>query len=397
MTPEKTKNVAVISTLWPNAVNPRFGTFVARSLEALQKDSDWNVTAINPIGLSPIALGRYRGLAEAAVDGVEQGIHVYRPTFRLLPKVGGRLNPDLIARAILPLIRRLHAEQPFDLIDAQFFYPDGPAAAQIAAALNLPLSIKARGADIHLWGSRNYGRDMMVAAADQAAGVLAVSEALAEDMADMGIARDKITIHYTGLDRDRFRPLDNTALRRHLGEEMNIPFARDEVVLMTLGALIPRKGQEFVIRAMAGMENTRLLLVGMGQDEQKLRALAHELGVADRVHFTGSIDHDLLPPLLSAADVMVLPSTSEGLANAWIEALACGTPLVVTESGGIREIMRDPATGVIVDRTPEAIRAGIQQVLDQNYSREDVAATVEQFSWRANAQALAKYYDGLIL
>ena len=55
MTPEKTKNVAVISTLWPNAVNPRFGTFVARSLEALQKDSDWNVTVINPIGLSPIA------------------------------------------------------------------------------------------------------------------------------------------------------------------------------------------------------------------------------------------------------------------------------------------------------------------------------------------------------
>ncbi len=68
--------------------------------------------------------------------------------------------------------------------------------------------------------------------------------------------------------------------------------------------------------------------------EARLRALAVSGGVADRVHFAGSLDHDVMPLILSAADVMVLPTLSEGLANAWVEALACGTPVVTCDVGG---------------------------------------------------------------
>src|SRR5690606_24008557 len=131
--------------LYPNAHTPRFGTFVARQLEALAARGDWAVTVINPIGLPPVALGRYKPLAEAAVTAVEHGVSVHRPAFTLVPAIGGRFNPAMIARAALPLARRLHAAAPFDVVDAQFFYPDGPAAARIAKALDLPLSIKARG------------------------------------------------------------------------------------------------------------------------------------------------------------------------------------------------------------------------------------------------------------
>ena len=81
-----------------------------------------------------------------------------------------RFNPALIARAVLPLARRLHAERPFDLVDAQFFYPDGPAASGVAQALGLPLSIKARGSDIHYWGAKPFAPRRMLAAADRRAG-----------------------------------------------------------------------------------------------------------------------------------------------------------------------------------------------------------------------------------
>ena len=101
------KRVLSISTLYPNPVKPRFGTFVARSLEALAKREDWDVTVINPIGLPPVLFGDYRELATAAVDGKEHGVHVYRPTFRLIPKLGGRLNPGAIARAVIPLAKKL--------------------------------------------------------------------------------------------------------------------------------------------------------------------------------------------------------------------------------------------------------------------------------------------------
>ena len=66
---------------------------------------------------------------------------------------------------VLPLAKRLHAERPFDVLDAQFFYPDGPAVAKIAKELRLPFSIKARGADIHHWGHVPYANRMMRAAA----------------------------------------------------------------------------------------------------------------------------------------------------------------------------------------------------------------------------------------
>ncbi|MDC0887013.1 glycosyltransferase [Altererythrobacter sp.] len=387
-----------LSTLYPNAANPRFGTFVARSLEALAGHDDWDVTVINPIGIPPIVFGMYRELKAAAADGMENGIAVHRPTFRLLPKMGGRFNPRMIAKAVLPLAQKLHAQHPFDVLDAQFFYPDGPAIARVADELGLPFSIKARGADIHYWGSKRYGNAAMRKAAAKATGLLAVCEALADDMAAIGLPKEKVTIHYTGLDRDLFRPLNHTQLRPRLAEELGIPIQPGEKLLVTVGALIPRKGQELVIKAIANEPKMRLLLVGKGEDEEALRAIASSggYGLEHRVHFLGLLDHNLLPIVLSAADAMVLPSASEGLANAWVEALACGTPLIITDAGGAREVVTGRDAGLIVERTSEAIAEGITTLLADPPSREATAAMAQRFDWKANGAALAEYFERLV-
>ncbi len=389
------KRLLSIATLYPNAHTPRFGTFVARQLEALAARGDWEVTVINPVGTPPFAperfLGRYAPLAAAAVSGVEHGVTVHRPRFTLIPAVGGPFNPLMITRAVLPLARQLHAAQPFDLVDAQFFYPDGPAAASIARALGLPLAIKARGADISHWGHKPYAYRKMRAAARQAAALLSVSEALADDMAAIGLPRDKIQVHYTGLDRDRFHPLGRTECRARLAAEFGIP-ADSGPLVASVGALIPRKGQAFVIEALTTLPGAHLVLVGTGPDKAKLEKLATDLGVADRVHLLGLLDHAMLPVVLSAADAMALPSASEGLANAWVEALACGTPLVITDAGGARELVRDENAGLIVERSAAAIAKGIKAVLVRGASPERVAAAVSQFSWQANAARLAEIY-----
>jgi glycosyltransferase involved in cell wall biosynthesis len=300
----------------------------------------------------------------------------------------------MIVRAVLPLAERLHALAPFDLVDAQFFYPDGPAAAKIAAALSLPLSIKARGADIHLWGGKAYARRQMLRAAEQAAGVLAVSEALKVDMARLGIPSGKITGHYTGLDRELFRPLDRGESRARLAAEFGIPTIGP--LLATVGALIPRKGQQLVIRALARMPDAHLALVGTGSDQTALEILVRESGMAGRVHFLGSLDHELLPIVLSGAEAMVLPSSSEGLANAWVEALACGCPLVVSDAGGAREVVTRPEAGRIVVREAEAIAGAVHELLADPPPREAVAECTSRFSWEANAEALAGYYERLL-
>ena len=389
------RRVLSLATLYPNRAQPRFGTFVARSLEALAARGDWRVTVINPIGVPPLALGRYRALAAAAVSGIEHGVEVHRPRYTLIPKIGGRFNPGAIVRKTLPLIRRLHAEAPFDLVDAQFFYPDGPAAAAIARALNLPLSIKARGADISYWGCRPFALPMLRAAAAQADGLLAVSDALARDMAAIGLPREKIAIHYTGLDRTRFHPRDKAGARGWIAGNLGLSIPASAPILASVGALIPRKGQSYVIRALPALADAHLLLVGKGEDEPTLRALAASLDVEERVHFLGSLDHEALPQVLSAADAMVLPSASEGLANAWVEALACGTPLVITDAGGARELVRDRSAGLIVARDTNAIVEGVAALLAAPPAPDTVAANAAAFSWDANAAALAEYYNRL--
>lgn len=390
------KRVLSISTLYPNAAAPRFGTFVARSLEALAARGDWHVTMINPLGIPPVAFGRYRPLARAAVGGTENLVEVHRPRFTLIPRLGARINASVIARQILPLAQRLHADNPFDLVDAQFFYPDGPVAAFVAEKLGLPFSIKARGSDITYWGGRDFAAEQMLDAAARATGLLVVSQALARDMAALGMDRARMTIHYTGLDRERFRPLGHSGLRTRLNEAFGIALPETQPVLVSVGALIERKGQDIVIGALSRIPGAHLMLVGKGEDEAHLRDLASDLGLASRVHFLGSLDHDMLPLVLSASDAMVLPTRNEGLANAWVEALACGTPLVTTDVGGVRELVTGPEAGELVERTIPAVAEGVNRVLARKAPRETVAKSVARFDWKTNAADLAAYYDRLV-
>ena len=164
----------------------------------------------------------------------------------------------------------------------------------------------------------------------------------------------------------------------------------------TIGALIPLKGQDLVLRAMVELPEARLLIVGHGPDEARLRALADELGVAQRAHFLGSVDHDLLPLILSTSNAMVLPSASEGLANAWVEALACGTPIIIADVGGARELVRGAAAGLIVAREPEAIAKAVRTVLDQPRAPRETARVVAGFGWAEHAEALDRIYSEIV-
>jgi len=363
--------VLSLSTLYPNDHTPNFGVFVERQMQAVAARGDVQLTLINPIGLPPFPLSlhpRYRALRGVAAVEQRGGVPVLRPRFTLLPGIGGRFNASAIARAVLPLARQLHADAPFDLVDAQFFYPDGP----------------------HHWGHAPGTARQVREAGLAATGLLAVAGGIADDMAALGIPRDKITIHRTGLDRSVFRPLDKAEARARLNLPAHAP------LLATVGALIPRKGQTYAIEALAQLPDAHLLLAGAGADEAALRARAAALGLTERVHFLGAVPHGELPWVLSAADVFVLPTASEGLANAWVEALACGTPIVTTPIPGAVELLTDPAWGRLAARDKLAIAIAVDEILSDPPPRTEVLRGAEPFSWEANAAGLVEYWRGLV-
>jgi teichuronic acid biosynthesis glycosyltransferase TuaC len=379
--------ILTLSTLFPAASRPNFGIFVERQTAALTSVRDFAVTVINPVGIAPWPLSLFGN--QAALGNLVQAeqwgeLDVFRPRFTAIPKVGGRMNPALIAKAVLPLAKKLHAQIGFDLIDAEFFYPDGPAAMRLSEALDIPFTIKARGADIHHWGTQPGCAEQIVEAGDKAAGLLAVSGALKADMVKLGIRADKIIVHYTGLDQSRFVPRGRAAEKAKLGIAGPL--------ILSVGALIPRKGQALLIAALPDLPDATLMLAGHGESEADYRALSDRLGVANRVRFMGNVPHDDLPVLFAAADVMALVSASEGLANAWVEALACGTPIVASDVGGIRELVKSADAGRIVERNPAAIVAAIRDILNNPPSRAAVAANVSAFSWDENARQLAAFF-----
>lgn len=376
--------VLSIATLFPDAARPNFGLFVEKSLRTLAAEPGIELTIVAPLGLPPFPLSlhnRYRALRDLPQAEQWNGLTVLRPRFTLIPRHGARFNPAQVARAVLAAL----PGRRFDVVDAQFFYPDGPAAMRVAGALGLPFSVKARGADISHFGHDPATRSQVIEAGARAAGLLAVSEAMRRDMAAIGIDPAKVAVHYTGIDTARFQPGDRVAARAALGMD-------DAPAILTVGALIPRKGQALVIEALSALPGVHYWLAGAGEEEARYRALARERGVETRVHFLGPVANADLPQLYRAADAVVMPSVSEGLANAWVEALACGTPIVISDAGGAAELVTSPVAGRIVERTPRAIAEAVQALLATPPSPADVAASLGgRFDWDRNGRELADH------
>jgi glycosyltransferase involved in cell wall biosynthesis len=383
--------VLTLSTLYPNAHQPQLGLFVERQTRGLAARDGVAVEVVAAIGrpVWPLSLHpHYRPLTRLPAQERYQGLCVHRLRFNVWPVLGRRGAGTALAKALLPRLRELRARFPFDVIDAQFFWPDGVAAMHLAQALGVPFSVKARGNDIYLWGDVPGIGEQVVAAGRAADGLLAVSASLKGEMVSRGMPADTIKVHHTGVELDRFAPVDRAAAKRAL----NVPGP----LIVTVGALIERKGQAFAIQAVRRLAGATLILVGDGPDRAKLEARARELDVADRVRFLGSQPPDEVARLLAAADVMLLPTRAEGLANAWVEALACGTPVVTCEAGGVRDVIERPELGRVVARDGEALAGAVRELLASPPAADDVRKGALRFSWERNAQELEAHLAQLV-
>lgn len=381
--------VLTLSTLFPDATRPNFGVFVERQTLGLAALPDTEVRVIAPIGLPPFPLSRlssHRALAALPRRETWKSLSVERPRFLNIPATSGRFHAPMLTRALVPVLAHVRRDFAFDVIDASFFFPDGPAAVALGRRFGVPVSIKARGADIHHWGRAAATRAAVQRAGGEADGLLAVSGAMRDDMIALGMPGDRITVHHTGVDQTRFRP--DPAAKAALGV--------DGPLVVSVGALIPRKGHEIVIEAVARLPGVSLRIAGEGPARARLLAQIERLGVGDRIRLLGPVRHDALPPLFAAADVMALASSSEGLANAWVEALASGTPIVVPDAGGAREVVDRAEAGRIAPRTPDAFAAAISELLKSPPARSAVQATAARFTWERNAETLRAHLVALV-
>jgi teichuronic acid biosynthesis glycosyltransferase TuaC len=382
--------VLALTSRFPDRGRPGLGSFVERQYRELASRTGVAVEVVAPIGLPPFPLSlrpRYRGLRALPADESWRGLRVHRPRFSYPPAL-----PQYLPQAMFRSLRsRLHALRrvfPFDLVAAEFFWPEGPAAWMLANAFAVPCSIKARGDDFTRRANEPSTKRLVLEAGRCASGMLAVSAAMRDSMVGHGLPEDRIAVHHTGVDRLLFRPGDGRAGKAALKIEGRL--------LLSVGNLIPRKRQALAIDALARIDGATLVVVGDGPERDRLRGHADSLGLGSRLRMLGQVPQTLMPALFNAADVTLHTARAEGLSNVWIESLACGTPVVTTDSGGAREAISRPEAGRIVASEPEAIADAVREVIAARADRETVAGTVEDFSWTRNASELEAHFRSIV-
>ncbi|HKF45149.1 MAG TPA: glycosyltransferase [Thermoanaerobaculia bacterium] len=384
--------VLILSRNYPSSVFPRLGLWVQWLARHLAKDCD--VTVISPAPWWPPLPGptdyaRFRRIEESGRDG---DVAVFHP--RLLAGPGYTFHSTEAVSYYLGIRRladRLRAERGFDVVHAQFGYPDGVVAVLLSRRWSVP-AIVTEHAFQHPWlDDYPLVRRQTLWAQRRLKAHIAVSRPVREQIASFLGPAHEVRVIPVGVDPSAFPPRE--------GPDTGPP------TVLYVGYLTRAKGVDVLVEAAAklALERSDVSFLFVGDDgyrdkrkqAERIRARARELGLSDRAAFAGGKPPEEVARLMRESSVLVLPSRRETFGAVLVEALASGTPVVATRCGGPEDIVT-PETGVLVPpEDPDALARGIAGVLD-NRARYEPAAlaryAVERFSWSHVARETVKVY-----
>jgi teichuronic acid biosynthesis glycosyltransferase TuaC len=352
-----------LSSVYPNPAEPGLGLFVRARLQHMAAHAEVKVVApvplvdySNPNG----GLFRARTFPLTRQDGP---LEIFHPRW-LFPPKGTPVNILCEFLRLAPLVRAIRKRFPFDLIDAHFGYPEGAAAALAGAHFRVPFTITLRGSET-MFAASPARRRVLGWAMRRAAHVIAVSGDLRDFALREGVDLARATTVPNGIDPALFWARDPHAARLHHALS---PHSR---IIVSAGELIEAKGHHLLIQAAKvllerGLDVQVIIVGGTARGgpryEHRLRSLVSELGLADRVRLVGWVNRETLAELLSAADLFCLASYTEGWPNVVHEALACGTPVIASAVGGVRDMLPGEDYGIAV---PPQDLAALIEALDR--------------------------------
>lgn len=397
--PHPRPRLVVYTRVYPNGSQPNYGLFVRERMRRVAAELDLVVVA--PVPWFPFQglLRRFRPHYRPPVPAYEEqnGIRVYHPRFFCFPGVLKWTDGWLQALGSLPLMRRLQREFGYDLIDAHFVYPDGVAARRLARWLKVPYTITLRGSLLR-FGRSTATRRQIDAALRDAARVFSVADSLRQDAISWGHDPDHLQVVGNGVDLDRFRPEDSAVSRHRLGLP---PTAR---LLVSVGGLTERKGFHRVIEVLPELRarhgDVHFVVAGgaspEGNNRAELEAQIAALGLQDCVHLIGAVAPDELRYVYSAGDVFVLATRFEGWANVFLEASACGLPIVTTRVGGNAEVVSSEEVGLLVPYgDAAALRDALNAALSRDWDRGAILEHARRNAWQTRIPQLVETFRAI--
>jgi glycosyltransferase involved in cell wall biosynthesis len=376
----------MLSRSYPSDVFPNAGLWVERPTALLNERAGYEVRVVSPQPYCPPLppfgpLQQYARFRHVAKSEVRNGVEIIRPRFASGPgQTTSAFESRAYAGAIGGTLARLGSRFPFDLIHSHFIYPEGAAAHDLSRRFGVPFVVSEHAP----WTEERFAKPSVrrhSLEAGRAAGeIMAVSEFIRRSIHDWGEDAARTSIVPEGVDGRMFSPLDGGG------------YIRDQILYV--GWPNYNKGVDVILRAMGLLrdrgEPGRLLLVGGSYFrstrlmEGELRKLADELDLGDRVTFAGPKPHHEVARLMAGSALLVLASRAEAFGTVLAEALACGTPVVSTRSGGPEDYVTPEIGRLVPVGDPEALADALGSVLRQraSFSPERLRRfALERFSW----------------
>jgi glycosyltransferase involved in cell wall biosynthesis len=377
--------VLAITKIFPNAAEPLAAPFNRQQFAALREHCDLEILATIPWFPGAGLLSKWSTAGRLAKVPKRERIHgmdVAHPRTLFVPKLAMATWGPLYAASIAPIVAPYRKK--VDLVLGTWAYPDGFAAVIAARILGVPAVVKLHGSDINLVAKEPGPRKLTSWALPRAARVVAVSRALADEVVALGVDRKRVAIVMNGVDGELFKPRDRAAARKELG----LPAGP---IALYAGNLKPEKGVLDLGKAwptvLRHVPDATLIVLGDGPLGDELATMTKSL--AERVRLIGRQPLETVTKYMAAADLLVLPSHSEGTPNVVLEALASGRRVVATAVGGVPDLITSPTLGTLVPaRDPDALADALMMALRQPYDANEVARLGARGGWAASAAAL---------
>jgi glycosyltransferase involved in cell wall biosynthesis len=377
------QRILAVTNLYADPWDATRGMFNQQQFDRLGHEVDLHILVPVPwttVMRHPLAWRRLRRAAMAARHQVDYVIFWYPPGLLRSLHSACLFLSLLLQRAPTVLGGN------WDCILASWGFPDAVAVAALAKLTGTPYITKVHGTDINTYTRERSRRWQIRWAMNGARRVIAVSQALAQRLADIGVNVHRTSVLYNGVELNRFHPADGAQARQALG------FGEHDRVLLFVGNLKADKGCVEMLEAFANLAllkpELQLAFVGEGPMRAPLQARCAALGLQARVRWVGRQPHAALPQWYAAAELLCLPSHAEGTPNVVLEAMACGLPVVATQVGGISEVLPHFAGLTVPLGDGNALQAALAAALAGEWDRERIVAHARRFDWSDNVRKL---------
>jgi teichuronic acid biosynthesis glycosyltransferase TuaC len=383
-------NVLLITNEFPNPYEPGKAVFNLAMARTLARQHELRV--VSPISWTDEWSARRGGASRLNTRRCEMvdGIEVHYPRYYYPPRMLRSQYGWFFWNSIRATVRELRKLHRADVVLGYWAHPDGEAAVRAAREIGVPSVVIAAGSDVLVVTEDPWRRRRVARALQRADAVVTVSEHLKEQIIKLGIDASKVHVWRRGVD-SCFTPGNRAESRALLGIPPGPP------MLLLVGRMVPVKGLDVLMEACQKVCQRglaiRAYLLGDGPLRRVLEADRDARGLQGVVHFVGSCKHDCLPAWYRAADLTLLTSWSEGMPNVLCESLACGTPFISTDVGGVAELAAGHPDWLVEPGNADALATAIERSLTCGLSRQTQPQTIR---WPESADALIRIFERLM-